>query len=163
VKQVFVSYSHEDEGPARELKHALADLGFAAWLAADEIRPGDRVAEHVLEGLRSSDAVVLLIGRQPSSWARYEWSLALQLSWDSTREVPLIPVMLHGAEPPVFLRDQPLVQIFDESEGWGSIANALRATPVRRWQTTDAGRSELAGRLTELERTAATLSDKRCA
>jgi hypothetical protein len=160
MEHVFVAYSHEDEDMARQLKRTLADHGFEAWLASDEIRPGQRVADHVRDSLKSASAVVLLIGRQPSNWARYEWSQALEMSWDEDRSIPLVPVALHDADPPSFLRDRQLVRVAGEPGDWEQVAQALELPQtVDRRTPSDQG-IRLTERLAELKKTAAALLDE---
>jgi hypothetical protein len=148
-----VSYSHDDEPAARGLKGALEDHGFTVWLAADEVNPGESVADRVREGLASASSVVLLIGSQTSDWARYEWSEALQRSWGHDQQAPvLLAVVLPDAETPSFARHQPLVKM-DPVAGWESIAEALERVAAGRRPATysDRARKELGARLKEVE------------
>jgi len=159
--QVFVSYSHEDEGLARTLKTFLAERGLDAWIADDEIAPGDSVASRVRDGMKSASAFVLLIGTQPSSWARNEWSQALQMSWDEKRSLPLIPVLLHHADPPGFLRDQWHVRLDHDRPDWDRIAHVLENSgEAFHWRTSESARTGVADRLNQLEKVAATLPDE---
>lgn len=158
MKRVFVSYSHDDEYAARELKQVLDDHGFEAWLASDEIRPGQRVVDHVRESIRSAGAVVLLIGSEPSDWARYEWSQALELSWAEDQSKQLVPVVLQGADSPSFLHDRQVVRVAGEPDGWEQVAHALELGGERKHRKSDRGR--LTRRLDELAKTAAALPEE---
>ena len=115
---VFLSYSHDDESSARHLKQALARNGVQTWLASDELRPGERWSEVIRQRLRSASVLVLLIGRRPGAWTRYEWSEAVQASWD--RGVPLMPVLLEGAEAPEFLRAHQAFRVRHDSAVCGT-------------------------------------------
>jgi hypothetical protein len=160
MKPVFVSYSHEDQDVAQQLKQALAGHGFEAWLASDEIRPGQRVVDHIRDSLENASAVVILIGKQPSDWARYEWSQALELSWDEDRSVPLVPVLLHDAHPPSFLRDRRLLRFAGDPRDWEQVARTLEhAQTIERALPGDQGIA-LTERLVELKKTAAVLADE---
>ncbi len=160
-RSVFVSYSHQDEEAAHNLKRALGRRGFDAWLARDEIGPGDNVVDRIQEGLRSASAVVLLIGKEPSTWARNEWSQALGMSWDADRALSLVPVLLPDAEPPPILRDHLQVRIQDDPKDWDRVADMLERSPddTFAWRTSDSARTDVADRLTALEKVAATLPD----
>lgn len=161
MSRVFVSYSQKDESAARKLKAALADRGNEVWLADDEIQPGETVAERVREGLRAANAVVLLIGRHPTTWARYEWSEALERAWDPSGEFRLLPVILPGAERPSFVGDEQVLTIARQSD-WARVAEALEKsdTTSLRWRTSGAAQSALAERLNELEAVASALPDE---
>lgn len=160
MSRVFVSYSHQDEDSARALKSALARHGLDVWLTADEIRPGDKIVDRIRDGLRSASVVVLLVGTQPSTWARNEWSQALQMIWDADRKVPLVPIILPNADPPTFLRDQPHLRIHEDSGDWEDLAKVIETPPTTfRWRTSDIAKSNLARRFNELAKAAAALPE----
>ncbi len=150
MKRVFISYSHEDEALAQQLKQELGDYGMEAWIASDEIRPGDRVADHIRESLALANAVVLLIGREPSTWARYEWSQALEMSWDEGLHLPVVPVVLHDTDPPSFLRHTQFVRVSDPARDWEQVARVLKAAPTLDSKSPDDASGDLAQRLLEL-------------
>jgi hypothetical protein len=157
MQHVFVSYSHEDKDRAEQLKQALADHGIEAWLAGDEIRPGERVVDRIRESLELASAVVLLIGRQSSNWARYEWSQALELSWGRDLNLPVVPVVLNDADPPSFLRNKQILRVSDRDGDWGQVARTLQTATPLDWQSSDGEGGRLTQRLVELEKTAAAL------
>jgi hypothetical protein len=161
VPRVFVSYSHNDESSARGLKTALEDHGLTVWFAADEINPGERVADRVREGLASANSVVLLIGSETSDWTRYEWSEALQRSWGHDQQAPaLLAVVLPDAETPSFARHQPLVKV-GRTPDWERIAEAVQLASTGRTfaADTDEARKELGTRLKEVEEAVRELPD----
>ena len=159
MSRVFVSYSHEDEAAAKTAKAVLARHGLDVWLAGDEIRPGDRIADRIRDELHSASAVVLLIGREPSNWARSEWSLALEESWDAKRELNLLPVLLPGAEQPAFLQSLAYVPIVDETRDWERVAEMIATSPAGTlgWHSSEVAKVALGRRLSELEKAAAFL------
>jgi hypothetical protein len=123
--------------------------------------PGEKWAERIQDGLRSSDAVVVLIGPDPSNAARNEWSHALQMSWDPERELSFVPVLLPGAEPPAFLQDQQLIRVDEDAWDWDRVADVVEKSSTRTftWRSSDAAKSVVADRLTALEKVAAALPD----
>jgi len=159
MSRVFLSYSHEDEAAARTAKAVLAQHGLDVWLAGDEIRAGERFADRIRDELHAATAVVLLIGKHPSNWARNEWSLALERSWNRERALNLLPVLLPGAEPPTFLMNLAYVQIVDETTDWKLIAEMIETSPAGTlsWRSSEIAKAALATRLTALEKVAALL------
>jgi hypothetical protein len=151
AQHVFISYSRPDEKAARSLKKSLEQRGADAWLAADELKPGQPIAEAVRKALESSNLVVLLIGRQPTDWTRYEWSQALRLAWDPDHPKRIIPLLIDDAEPPAFLGEHSLLRvdskdlIHGEWE-WPEFSRALRW----EWRTTNSAKEKLAERLGEI-------------
>lgn len=159
MSRVFLSYSHEDETAAKAAKAVFSRHGLDVWLAVDEIQPGDRVADRISHELQAATAVVLLIGRSPSNWARSEWSLALATSWDEDRKLNLLPVLLPGADPPAFLQSLTYMRIVDEARDWDRIARMIATAPAGAlsWHSSDEARTALATRLSQLEKVAAAL------
>lgn len=161
MSRVFISYGHRDEDSARALERALVERGHDVFIGAEEIRAGDNWADRIRDGMRAADAIVLLIGRHPSLWARNEWSRALRLSWDAEGEVALVPVVLDDAQPPTFLRDQQHVRIQNDTERWEPLVEMLETIrpTAFEWRKSKTERSELATRWNEIEKTAAALPD----
>jgi TIR domain len=158
MKPVFVSYSQQDEGQARELEQILVEHGFAPTLAGDATEHGGDALTDFAEGMREADAVVLLIGSDPSIGARREWTEALRASWDEDRELSLVPVVLPQAETPSFLADREVVRISEDSEGWDEVAHVLE-NPAGAAAVAASTTGELDDRLHELQKTVATMSD----
>jgi predicted nucleotide-binding protein len=59
--KVFVSYSHSDKDWARRFAKTIEDIGLEVWFDEFNIKPGQQLVEALENGLRESDAVVLLI------------------------------------------------------------------------------------------------------
>jgi hypothetical protein len=156
VGKIFISYSHADADSARHLEGALAGHGVDVRRDADEPRPG----AHVQAGLGSSDAMVVLIGSEPTNTARNAWSQALQMTWDPERDLSLVPVLLPGAQAPAFLQDQPLIRVEDGWD-WDRIAAAVEKSPpsASARQLDAKGKAALADRLAAIQKVAATLPD----
>lgn len=154
---VFVSCSGKDADSARRLKGALAGHGLDVWPDTDDLQ----LVDHIQARLRSSDAVVVLIGPDPSDTARNEWSQALQMSWDPDRELSFVPVLLPGAEPPAFLQGQHVIRVEEDGWDWDRIADIVEKSPSSTftWQPPNASKSALADRLAAIQKVAATLPD----
>lgn len=59
--KVFVSYSSKDEALASKLVASLEKAGLDAWYKKREIMPGDNWAEKIGQGLKESNAMVVLL------------------------------------------------------------------------------------------------------
>jgi len=59
--KVFISYSSKDEALATRLVAALEKAGLDAWYQKREIMPGDNWAEKIAQGLKESNAMVVLV------------------------------------------------------------------------------------------------------
>jgi hypothetical protein len=59
--KVFISYSSKDEALATRIVASLEAAGLDAWYSKREIMPGDNWAEKIANGLRESNAMVVLV------------------------------------------------------------------------------------------------------
>ena len=59
--KVFISYAHNDEALAARIVASLEKAGLDAWYDKREIMPGDNWADKIAQGLRESDAMVVLL------------------------------------------------------------------------------------------------------
>lgn len=59
--KVFINYSRKDEGLATKLVASLEAAGLDAWFKKREILPGDNWAEKIGQGLKESNAMVVLL------------------------------------------------------------------------------------------------------
>jgi len=61
IPTLFISYSHSDKDWARQFVESLEHSGLKVWLDEPNIKGGQSWDEALENGLRESDAVVLLI------------------------------------------------------------------------------------------------------
>jgi predicted nucleotide-binding protein len=61
TRKVFISYSHSDKDWARRFAETLEHSGLEVWFDEFNIKAGQPLVEALENGLRESDAVVLLI------------------------------------------------------------------------------------------------------
>ena len=59
--KVFISYASTDEVLASKLVQSLEAAGLDAWYQKREIMPGDNWAEKIAQGLKESNAMVVLL------------------------------------------------------------------------------------------------------
>ena len=95
--KVFISHSSEDEALASKVVSYLERAGLDVWYDGREIMPGDNWADKVAQGLRESEAMVLLV--TPS--ALESNSLRRDIDYALTQmrfQGRLIPVLAGNAE-----------------------------------------------------------------
>lgn len=110
--KVFVSYSHSDEVFAGLLAAKLRDVGFAVWIAAQELRGGDRLSS-IATHLPRCDAFVVLLSRAAlaSAWVSKEINMAVTLQIDGHLE-RIVPCLLEDGLPiPLLLADCVAVRL----------------------------------------------------
>jgi hypothetical protein len=157
-RKVFISYAHDDREIAAELATALTNGGVIPWFASEQLDVGASIRDEVRAAMEEADAFVVLVGRQPSAWSRWEWSEILKRAWKD-EDTLVVPVLLSGAQPPGYLRDQQGVEV-DPGTGSGleQVIGQLQNPESRGIATSEEGRGRLRRRLHELERQAAELA-----
>jgi hypothetical protein len=90
--KVFINYSSQDEALATQLVATLEDAGLDAWFKKREILPGDNWAEKISQGLKESNAMVVLFSRDAldSDAVQSNISFALGEKAFSHRLIPVI-------------------------------------------------------------------------
>jgi len=89
--KIFISHSHKDDVLARKIADSLKTAGFNVWDDTDEIMPGDNWAAKIAEGLRESEAMVVLLtpAALESTWVRREIEYALGEAGYNKRLIPV--------------------------------------------------------------------------
>lgn len=128
-KRVFVIYSHRDEEVAVALVKRLRDAGFDPWFDHDEISPGERIEEALVNGLRSSAAAILLVSKNmdtASPWVALEIQMALSIMrGKSDKYSPVIPVRLDDHPIPKELSGISSIQL-SNTAGFEKLERGLR-------------------------------------
>lgn len=90
--KVFISYSSKDEALASEVVRSLEQSGLNVWYGKREIMPGDNWADKIGQGLRESDAMVVLVTADAlaSDAVQFNISYALSEKSFSNRLIPVI-------------------------------------------------------------------------
>jgi TIR domain len=101
--QVFLSYSHADKRLAIRLRRSLEASGLSFSDPGEDV--GTSWRQQVEKAIRSSDAVLLLLGspQKADEPQQLTWRLVLEAVWADAAK-PLIPILLHDAELPAFVR-----------------------------------------------------------
>jgi len=127
--QVFISYSMEDKEIADSIAKILEEKGIRAWMPDREIKPGDRIARKINEGLETSGYFILLISK---SYGKSKW-LSKELEAALARErkgkwPKVIPILIDDVELPQNVHDRQYVNLMhDFKDGITQIVDAIRA------------------------------------
>src|SRR5436189_5423524 len=122
----FISHSSRDKLWAEKLKLELDKRGLRAWLADDEIRPGDHFAEALEVAIEGTSAVVIIVSVQSlqSNWVKTEIRRAQSLAHEKKRSVRIIPILIDDVRVDGFLGDlQPVY--FQNSTAFSENINRL--------------------------------------
>jgi hypothetical protein len=135
--KVFISYSHKDAALAREIAGFLEGVGITPWYDEQEILPGDNWAEKVAQGLKESDAMVVLLSPDALRSDRHvQWEIGYALGeWAYNKR--LITVMV--GEPEQFPK-----------EGFPWILRRLKVIPLRQESHREESLRQLAQALKEV-------------
>jgi hypothetical protein len=95
--KVFINYSHKDTELAKQLAARLKDAGLEAWFDKWEILPGDNWAEKTSEGLKESDAMVVLLTPNALESDAVQNNISYALG-DESFSQRLVPVMVGDVE-----------------------------------------------------------------
>lgn len=89
--KVFISYSSGDDALAGRIASGLERAGFDVWYDKQKIMPGDNWADKIAQGLRESDAMVVLLseGALRSEFIRRDIDFALSQKAFRRRVVPV--------------------------------------------------------------------------
>jgi len=130
---VFLSHNSVDKPAVRDLKQHLVNYQLAVWYDEDELRPGIPWQQLLEDGIKSSDSVAVVVGKDGiGPWEDEEMQAALRLAVKNKR--PVIPVLLPGApsEPklPMFLGNRTWVDLREgfTVEGVGKLVWGISGT-----------------------------------
>ena len=97
--RVFISHLAERKAEVHELADVLRAIGFACFVAHDQIRPSRSWLREIERALRSCD---LLVAYVTPGFARSEWT-EQEVGWALGRDLVAIPVSVDGEVPKGFL------------------------------------------------------------
>jgi hypothetical protein len=95
--KVFISYSQKDEALAARVVSTLEAAGLDAWFGKREIMPGDNWADKIAQGLRESDAMVVLLTPTALESESQRWDIDYALSQKPFKK-RLIPVLVGDSD-----------------------------------------------------------------
>jgi len=91
--KVFISHSGKDEDLASKVVSSLEEAGLDVWYDMREIMPGDNWAEKIAQGLRESDAMVVLLTANALESDSVNWDIDYALGQKPFKG-RLIPVVV---------------------------------------------------------------------
>lgn len=124
---VFLSHNSQDKPAVKDLFRALEGRGLRVWLDESELQPGLSWQQGLDRGIRSSKAVVVVIGKDGlGPWEVAEMEGALILAVDNN--IPVVPVLLPGAP------GKPKLPLFLTSRTWVDLRGGLTTEGLDRVQ-----------------------------
>src|SRR6516165_9856542 len=98
---LFLSYNSANHGMVDDVSRRLRAEGLKPFLDRWYLAPGTRWRTKLEDALSSSKAVAIFVGPgEMGSWQQREVDVALDLQTRSPN-LPVIPVLLPGCEPPL--------------------------------------------------------------
>ena len=97
--RVFISYASEDEKDAMEIRSKLESVAVACWLAPIDIRSGSKWAEAIVDAIRSSELLVLVLSPHAvsSPHVKTEVGQAFDLNRPGKR-LPILPFLVGSVQ-----------------------------------------------------------------
>lgn len=104
MAQLFISYSHKDEGFVRRLARDLRFLGVDLWIDFAKLQVGDSLIERLRQGIDDVEFVAAVISANSisSPWVQRELDIAMNQEISGKR-VKVLPLLLDNSELPGFL------------------------------------------------------------
>lgn len=129
MKSAFISYSRSDERFARDLSNSLREVGFSAWVAAEQVLTSEPIHDTIRDAILNADTAFIILGIGGlSDWTRYESSLLLEAHWSN--ELELFAVVHEKVQPPAYLREASIIRAgawsTDSSRACAEVIQALR-------------------------------------
>ena|SRR5215475_570559 len=133
--KVFITYATKDEALASKLASSLEEAGLDAWYDKREILPGDNWAEKISQGLKESNAMVVLLTPSALESQTVQRNISYALG-DESFSNRLIPVIIGDSHdlpedrlPWIFKRLKTITvsKSEEETEQFKKVAEAIKA------------------------------------
>ena len=95
TRDVFISYSTQDQSAADCVRRILESSGMACWIAPRDIMPSETWAASIVQAIENCRVMVLIC----SSHSNESRQVARELQLADNQKVPVIPFRLEDAEP----------------------------------------------------------------
>src|SRR4029077_19243067 len=95
MRDVFVSFSVEDQGMADEAVQSLESNGFSGWIASRDIPPGMSYAAAIVQGIREAKVVVILL----TAASRSSQHVLREIECAVGAQRPILTVQMPGGSP----------------------------------------------------------------
>ena len=93
--KVFISSLAADKVWARQFAESLKSLGVGVWFDEWQVRPGDRWADALEQGLRTSDVIVMLLDRESVARPNAFFELGAAIGLGKS----IVPVVAEDVDP----------------------------------------------------------------
>lgn len=130
ARRVFLSYAYDDHALAQRIRDALARSGVLTMNQIWEVSSGEDLTARLLETIRASDVVVVLLSpaAAASPWVSTEIELTLSRDLDR-RGAELIPVLAAPTDLPPALRNRAVVDLTEDvNAGVRQLVEQIQAT-----------------------------------
>jgi CheY-like chemotaxis protein len=124
MKQIFISYSHQDKEFVVGLEKNLLSAGFKVWIDEKSIKVGSVIPEKILEGISHCDFFCVILSKNSikSSWVERECRMAIK-----AQKQPL-PIIIHEVELPTIFRDLRYADFsWDPDKGFSQLLDTIKA------------------------------------
>lgn len=132
---IFISYAVEDAEAAREVYARLSAEGYAPWMAAYDIMPGEDWDYRIRRAVRDADFFLPIVTRNSADkrgYLRKELKWALEIWLEKKRlDIYIIPAHLDESPVPEEIERFQRVDLF-RPNGWENLLRSLREGVNRR-------------------------------
>ena len=112
AEQVFISYAHEDEKLAHQVRQGLEKHGIPCWIASRNVKTGTDWTASIMNAVSRSDAMLFILS---SNSNRASKEVLRELQCADTRAIPIVSLSVGGVSPVAgieyFLSTQQLLDI----------------------------------------------------
>ena len=120
--RVFLSYAQADQAFAKALGEELTRRGLEVWRGEEQILPGDNWGSSIAEGLKKSNAMVVLISPK-SMESKYVSSEIQYALGDLGYEKRIFPVMVQETPSVPWILNR--FKILDAHAGAAKVSDAI--------------------------------------
>ncbi len=131
-KKIFISYAREDRETAKRIFEDLESRGLSPWIDEENLLPGQKWREAILQKIKASDYVLILMSKRSTAkrgFVQVEQKRALKIAEEFTgTDIFIIPARLDDCEIPLNLESYQYTNLFpDYRTGLDQIIQSLAA------------------------------------
>jgi WD40 repeat protein len=94
-KDVFISHSSKDSDTAQKICALLEKSGISCWIAPRDVRPGGNYDEEIIDGIETSDSVVMLLSENSNVSHHVKRELEIAINSGKT----IFPIRIQNVMP----------------------------------------------------------------
>lgn len=143
-RQIFLSYTRDDEEKIIALYAQLSEAGFSPWMDHKNILPGADWAHSIRQAIQQCDFFFICLSNKSAN-RRGEVQKEVQLAFEKQKgmlpgDIYLIPIKLEECEIPEQFSKLQVVSLFEKG-AWDRLINALEEGISRRFNNGHHGHS----------------------